>query len=81
MRKTEPHCPNPGYRAFEIRLHNRDVRALVKANEHHRLFADLWADDRMTVVEARDADEARSIAIRRYPPDNGFVISTVHPVG
>ncbi|MEW5727186.1 MAG: hypothetical protein AB1918_05105 [Pseudomonadota bacterium] len=71
------YCPRPGYRTFEIRLHNREVRALVKANEQHRLYADLWADDQVTVVEARDAGEARAIASRRYPPDNGFVISSV----
>lgn len=65
------------YKTFEIRLHNRDVRALVKANRHHDLFADLWADDRTTVVEARDCREARGIAAKRYPPDAGFVISAV----
>lgn len=66
-----------GYKAFEIKLHNQEVRALVKANRHHRLFADLWADDRTTVIEARNPGEARSIAAKRYPPDAGFVISAV----
>lgn len=77
MLQCDLYFPNPGYKAFEVKLHNQDVRALLKANEHHRLFADLWADDRITVVEARDADEARAIAAKRYPPDDGFVISTV----
>lgn len=71
------YCPRPGYSHFEIRLYNRDVRALVKDNEQHQFYADLWADDQVTVVEARDASEARAIACRRYPPDNGFVISGV----
>jgi hypothetical protein len=77
MRHRDLYYPRPGYSNFEIRVHNRDVRALVKSNQQHRLYADLWADDQVTVVEARDAGEARAIASRRYPPDNGFVISAV----
>lgn len=80
MLHGELYCPRPGYKNFEVTLHNQDVRALLKENNHHRLYADLWADDQVTVIEARDAGEARTLAARRYPPDGGFVISRVELV-
>ncbi len=77
MPASELYCPRPGYQSYEVRLFNRDVRALLKDNRQHTLLAEHWADDRVTVVEARDAGEARVIASRRYPPEKGFVISGV----
>ncbi|MDA8230470.1 MAG: hypothetical protein M0006_03940 [Magnetospirillum sp.] len=77
MPASQLYCPRPGYQNYEVRLFNRDVRALIKENQQHSLFSEAWADDRVTVVEARDAGEARAIASRRYPPEKGFVISGV----
>lgn len=74
------HCPRPGSRAFEVTIYNRDVRALVKENEHHREFGDRWADQMHQVVEAADAEEAKAMAARRYPPEEGFVIASVAAV-
>lgn len=77
MPASELYCPRPGYKNYEVRLFNRDVRALLKENRQHLLLSDRWADDRIAVVEARDAGEARIIASDRYPPEKGFVISGV----
>lgn len=77
MLQGDLYCPRPGHSNFEVTLHNRDVRSLLKDNGHHSLYADLWADDQRTIVEARDAGEAHAIAARRYPPEMGFVISRV----
>jgi hypothetical protein len=75
------YCPRQGYRNYEVKLYNRDVRALVKENRQHRLLADTWADDHVTVFEARDDAEARDLASRHYPPEHGFVISGVAAIG
>lgn len=70
-------CPRTGCRAFEVQLYNQEVRALVKQNMQHRDFDERWADLNRRVVQAHDADEARQIAARRYPPEAGFVIESV----
>ncbi len=70
-------CPRTGCRAFEVQLYNQVVRALVKENREHRDFDDRWADLNRQMVQAHDADEARRIASRRYPPEEGFVIEVV----
>jgi hypothetical protein len=75
------YCSQPGHRPFEVTLYNRDVRALVKDNEQHREISDVWAEARIAVIEARDAAEARAIALKRYPPERGFVISGVASIG
>jgi len=80
MSTTELYCPRPGYAAFRVRLFNRDVRAALKENRQHILISERWADDRLTVVEARDAGEAHDIAALRYPPDSGFVICGVESI-
>jgi hypothetical protein len=77
MPASHLYCPRPGFHNFEVRLYNRDVRALLKDNRAHQLLCEQWADDHVQVVEARDAGEARSIAARQFPPEKGFVISAV----
>lgn len=77
MPASKLYCPRTGYKAFEVTLYNREVRDLVKENGQHSTLSDRWADDLKDVVEARDANEARAIAARRYPPERGFVISAV----
>lgn len=71
------HCPSPGSRAFEVTIYNRKVRALLKENDQHRTYSDRWANPTRQVVDAIDADEAKALARRRYPPEEGFVIASV----
>jgi len=71
------YCPRPGYKNYEVKLFNHEVRSLLKDNRQHRLLSETWADDHVAVFEARDAGEARDIACRHYPPEHGFVISGV----
>jgi hypothetical protein len=82
MPAKQLYYPRPGFKSYEVRLFNREVRALLKDNRPHKFLAEHWADDHLTVIdEARDAGEARDIACRRYPPDRGFVISGVATIG
>ncbi|MBW7849830.1 MAG: hypothetical protein H3C38_04965 [Rhodospirillales bacterium] len=80
MPKNPLYCPRKGSKTFEVRLYNKDVRALLKANLEHELFDAKWADETCQIVEAQDAAEARILAARRYPPEKGFVISKVSMV-
>lgn len=74
---TPLHCPRPGSRAFEVIIYNREVRALVKENGQHPAFSDRWADQIRQMVEAADAEEAKTLAASHYPPEDGFVIASV----
>lgn len=79
--ETDPlYCPRLGHKNFEVHVYNKDVRDLLKENQHHRRFHDRWGDLQRHVVEARDVGEARTFACSLYPPDDGFVISSVNPL-
>lgn len=59
--------------AFEVKLYlRRDSRANAAAGR--------WAGLTSRVVHARDAAEARRMALRDYPPEQGFVVSSVAAV-
>lgn len=69
--------PRNGKRLFEVSLFNREVRALVRENQHHDVFDDNWADDQRRQVLAGNEDEARDVILQRYPKDEGFEIAEV----
>lgn len=71
------YCPKNGYQTFGVCLYNAEVRSLVKNNGVHSLFSDEWANEHCQRVTARDADEARALASKRYRPEDGFVITEV----
>lgn len=71
--------PRSGKRLFEVSLFNREVRALVRDNQHHDVFDDDWAVDQRREVIAGDENEARDVISQRYPQDEGFVIAAVNP--
>ena len=73
------HWPEHGHKSFEVTVYNREVRALVKQNRSHSFFDDHWADRHVCDVEARNEAEARAVAHRRFPPEDGFVIEDVNP--
>lgn len=71
--------PRNGKRLFEVSLFNREVRALVRENQHHDVFDDVWAVDQRREVIAGDETEARDVISQRYPEEEGFVIAGVQP--
>lgn len=71
--------PNSVDRIFEVCIYNKEVRSLVKENQSHAFFDDHWADEQVRDVMADSADAARHLASTRFPPDDGFVITSVTP--
>ncbi len=63
-----------GRKAFEVTLYNRDVRSAVKDNKSHLIYGDHWADNQIQDVEAANETEALSTILKRYPPEEGFVV-------
>lgn len=73
------HLPSKGRRIFEVSIYNREVRALVKENRRHTHYDDQWADLHVHDVIADDEVEARTLIAHRFPPEDGFVIQSIHP--
>ena len=69
--------PINGHHVFEVSLYNKDVRDMVKENQHHHFFDDQWADIHIRNVTARDETEAISMISKRFPAEEGFVIQQV----
>lgn len=69
------HQPRNGHQAYEAVIYNKDVRALIKDNKAHNRFAERWADGHVQNVEARSEGDARRQIAKRYPPEDGFVVS------
>ncbi|MDC1214057.1 EndoU domain-containing protein [Rhodospirillales bacterium] len=72
--------PHNGDHVFEVSIFNKEVRSLVKENMSHDFFDDHWADEQVRDVLAETADEARKVVQKRFPADDGFVISSVKPL-
>ena len=66
-----------GQHVYEVSIYNKEVRAMVKENQHHHFFDDQWADIHIRNVTANDESEALSIIEKRFPADEGFVIENV----
>lgn len=58
--------------AFEVKLYHR--------RESQTDAAERWADLTSRVIHARDAAEARRLAQQDYPPEKGYVVSSVAEV-
>lgn len=71
--------PNNAERFYAVCIYNKEVRSLVKENQSHAFFDDHWADEQVREVLADSADAARHLASVRFPPDDGFVITSVTP--
>jgi hypothetical protein len=69
--------PESGHQVFEVRIYNKEVRAMVKENQHHHFFDDQWADVHVRNVTARDEAEAISIISKRFLREDGFMIELV----
>ena len=66
-----------GHHVYEVSIYNKEVRALIKENQHHDFFGDQWADINISNVTARDEGEAVAIISRYFPAKDGFVIEQV----
>lgn len=64
-------------RVYEVRFYNSDVRNLTSRNESHSLFEDHWGETQIQKINAFTESEARDKIVRRYPPEQGFVVETV----
>ena len=69
--------PANGHHVYEVSIYNKEVRAMVKENQHHHYFDDQWADIHVRNVTARNENEAKSFISKRFPPEEGFVIQQV----
>lgn len=73
------HLPANGHRVFEVEIHNQLVRQLVSSNRRHQFYDERWARTQRRNVVARCEREARDLIAERFPPEDGFIIESVHP--
>lgn len=66
--------------AFEVKIYNRNARERARQHSAEGDQDYHCADLTSRVIRARDAAEARQLAQRSWPPEQGFVISSVSPV-
>ena len=71
--------PTAGTQIFEVTIYNKEVRSLVKENQSHQFYDDMWADGRVHDVLAEDENQARAMIAERFPPSDGFVIDAITP--
>lgn len=69
--------PTNGNKVFEVKIYNREVRSLVKENLSHTIFDDHWADVHVHDICAQNEEEARTVMMRRFPSEDGFVIENI----
>jgi len=68
------------FRKFEIAVHNKDVRRLVKEGEKHKNLSDDWGDTHYIEISAQNDEDARQKAARKFPANLGYVIEAIKPV-
>ncbi len=66
---------------FEFAVYNSEVRHKVADGEHHRRFADDWADTRYIEIEADNEEQARALVEVMHPNVQGFVIDEFLEIG
>ncbi len=66
---------------FEVVVYNKEVRRLVERGDSHRTLNDNWADLHYIEVTAGSEAEARAKMEKKHPPEQGYVIESVSPVG
>ena len=64
-------------KTFEVGIYNKDVRTCVKENVRHLDFGDEWADVHYQNVVADTEAEALTMITDRYPPEKGFVVTSL----
>ena len=62
---------------FEAAVYNAEVRQKVADDEHHKRFADDWADMHYIEIEAENEEQARSKIEVMHPSVQGFVLDNI----
>jgi len=65
---------------FEVAVFNQEVVDMMAKGMRHKHLKDDWAENQYFQITAESAEAARRKIAMRYPPDNGYVISSVEPV-
>lgn len=64
-------------RKFEIGIYNQSVIDKLKRGERSMRIHEDWAETRYIEMRASDLSDARHRAMRKYPPQDGFVIVSI----
>jgi hypothetical protein len=65
---------------FEVAVYNQEVVEAMAKGLRHRHLKDDWAENQYFQITAESPDAARRKIEARYPPDNGYVISSIEPI-
>lgn len=65
---------------FEVAVHNKEVRRLVKIGEKHKDLSDDWGDTHYVEITAMNEQDVQQKAARRYPANLGYVIEAIKPI-
>ena len=65
---------------FEVGLFNQAVIDAIKRGERHKHLDDAWGDNRYVNVFAYDVEDARRRVAARFPPEEGYVVTSIDPV-
>ena len=68
------------FKKFEVAIHNKEVRHLVRSGEKQKTLSDDWGDTHFIEVAAQDEKDARQKMERRYPASLGYVIEALKPM-
>jgi hypothetical protein len=65
---------------FEVAVYNQDVADQLAKGLRHKYLKDDWAENQYFEITADSAEAARRKIEARYPPENGYVVSSVEAV-
>jgi hypothetical protein len=65
---------------FEVGVVNQEVIDLMAQGMRHKHLKDDWAETQYIQISAESPDAARRKIERRYPPENGYVVTSVEIV-
>ncbi|HUA53305.1 MAG TPA: hypothetical protein VMB81_14130 [Candidatus Sulfotelmatobacter sp.] len=65
---------------FEVAVFNQDVVDQMAKGLRHKYLKDDWAENQYFEISAESAEAARRKIEARYPPENGYVVSSVEPI-
>ena len=70
--------PNKGYKVYHVQLYNQQVRAMAERRQRHGYLHRHWARPQVRDVVARDEEEAWTLIMERFPPEDGFVVEQIN---
>jgi ribosomal protein L16/L10AE len=62
---------------FEVGVFNQEVVDQMAKGLRHKHLKDDWAENQYFQVTAESVEAARRKMERRFPPENGYVISSI----